>query len=102
MSDLQKAVDFNMFPNPASNSVTITVDETMLGSTAIITDITGRAVPFSLPDFVIQGARRADESAVQLITNHQSLITTNFANGVYFVTVTSGHKSITRKLIVSR
>ena len=43
------------------------------------------------------------EQLNQLITNHQPLITDDFANGVYFVTVTSANgTSATKKLIIQK
>src|SRR5206468_6143358 len=39
-----KTQDVRLYPNPASDVVTISVDETMIGSTATITDLTGRKV----------------------------------------------------------
>ncbi len=85
-------VGVRLYPNPASNSVTISIDESGTGQTTLsrpttitITDITGRKM-----------------AAVQLITNHQSLIT-DFANGVYFVTITDNQsRSVTKKLVVSK
>lgn len=85
VNDLQTAVDFNMFPNPASNAVTINIDERMIGATATITDVTGR--------------KMAD---VNLNTQY-SLLNTEFANGVYYVTVnTADGRMASRKLLVSR
>ncbi len=76
---------FFISPNPATTSVTISIDENMVGSTATISDITGRKM-----------------IAAQLITDHQTLIT-DFASGVYFVTLhTTDGRSVTKKLVVSR
>jgi hypothetical protein len=60
----------SVYPNPASSSITIAVDKSMIGSNAIITDITGRKM-----------------AAVQLSTQHSQLNTSYFASGVYFVKV---------------
>ncbi|MES2621107.1 MAG: T9SS type A sorting domain-containing protein [Bacteroidota bacterium] len=76
---------FEMFPNPAKNAFTISVDETMLGSTATITDITGRKM-----------------AAVQLATRNLQLATDHFASGVYFVTVSNEKGSVTKKLIIHK
>lgn len=78
-------VIFSLSPNPSTTSVTINIDETMLGSTATITDVTGRKV-----------------ATAQLATRNLQLDTDNFPNGVYFVTVGNEKQSTTRKLVVSR
>lgn len=86
VSDLQTAVDFSVFPNPASNAVTIVIDETMIGATATITDVAGRTV-----------------AAVNLTTVNRQLTTESFANGVYFVTVTDKEgRSTAKKLVISK
>ncbi|MES2620689.1 MAG: T9SS type A sorting domain-containing protein [Bacteroidota bacterium] len=74
--------DIRIYPNPASNSVTISVDESMLGATATITDITGRSM-----------------AAVQLSTVNLQLSTESLAGGVYFVTVSNEKGSVTKKLV---
>ncbi|MES2619496.1 MAG: PKD domain-containing protein [Bacteroidota bacterium] len=85
----QSAIDipqFGIHPNPASTNVTISIDESMLGSTATVTDVTGRKM-----------------AAVQLVTSNLQLATDHFANGVYFVTVSNEEeRSFTKKLVVSK
>lgn len=84
--------EFRISPNPASNTVTITVDESMLGSlptgqagTATITDVTGRGI-----------------INYKLEKINTQLQTGNLANGVYLVTITgTGGSSTTEKLVVS-
>lgn len=76
---------FRLSPNPATNTVTINIDETLIGATATITDITGRTL-----------------TAVELATRNLQLATDHLANGVYFVTVTNGKSKATKKLVVSR
>ncbi len=76
---------FSIFPNPASNSVTITIEETMLSSTATITDITGRKV-----------------AAAQLQTLNYKLETANFANGVYFISIENERGRVTKKLMIQK
>ena len=76
---------FSMYPNPASNSVTITVDESLLNTTATITDITGRKM-----------------MSVQLNTQHSTLSTSNFANGVYILSISKQCGVLTQKLVVQR
>ncbi len=76
----------SIFPNPATNTITISVDESIIGSTAIITDITGRkiaTVPLSSINFLVP--------------------TDNFANGVYLVSITgTGRNSAAKKLVISK
>lgn len=76
---------FRISPNPATNTLTINIDETLIGATATIADITGRTV-----------------MAVELVTRHSSLVTSDFSSGVYFVTVSNGQSKATKKLVVSR
>ncbi|MES2621547.1 MAG: T9SS type A sorting domain-containing protein [Bacteroidota bacterium] len=76
---------FHISPNPANNTLTINIDESLVSSTATITDITGRTL-----------------TAVELVTSNQQLATDHFASGVYFVTVSNGKSKATKKLIVSR
>ncbi|MES2621934.1 MAG: T9SS type A sorting domain-containing protein [Bacteroidota bacterium] len=66
-----------IYPNPAGNSVTISVDETMLGATTTITDITGRKI-----------------LAVELATS-------NFSKSVYFIRIQDerGNK-VVRRLVI--
>jgi hypothetical protein len=76
---------FIIYPNPATSSVTVTVDESLLGSTATVTDITGRSV-----------------AAVQLQTTNNKLETANLANGIYLVTITGTNtNTATKRLIIS-
>ncbi len=76
---------FSISPNPASTTFTISIDESLLNSTATVTDITGRRI-----------------MAVQLATSNLQLATGNFTSGIYFVTVNTGTQSATRKLAVSK
>ena len=75
----------HLYPNPASDFVTVQIDENLIGSSVTITDITGRKI---------------------LITNIEhrtsNIETSNFASGVYFVTIASEAGSITLKLVVSK
>jgi hypothetical protein len=78
-----EALAFSIFPNPASESVTIQVNEKLDGSIVTVADITGRVV-----------------MAVSLNTQHLTLNTSNFANGVYLVRLTNrGGVSAVRKLL---
>ncbi len=74
--------DFGLNPNPATESVRISIDESMIGSNLTITDITGRELL---------------HSAVQ-IRNPQFDIR-NLSPGVYFVTLENKTGRLTRKLV---
>ncbi|MCX6197951.1 MAG: peptidoglycan DD-metalloendopeptidase family protein [Bacteroidetes bacterium] len=76
---------FSLFPNPATNSVTINIDETMLGSTAKVTDITGRRI-----------------AVIKLVTRNLQLTTENFLNGTYFVTIEGEMGRVTKKLVIQK
>jgi hypothetical protein len=83
----------HLYPNPASDNITISIDDNLLGSTATLTDLTGRRM-----------------MAVQLSTVNRQLSTADFTSGVYFVTVTASDarldsgqgRSVTKKLVISR
>ena len=78
--------DFSMFPNPAAGSVNITINDNLVGSMLTVTDITGREIV---------------NTRVQ--SSNSKLPTTGFANGIYFITVSSaGNNKLTKKLVVSR
>lgn len=74
--------DYTIFPNPASN--TVTIDNLLNDSYLSITDITGRQL-------------------YSTITNAPSLNinTSNFHNGIYFINIVIDGKSINKKLIVT-
>ncbi len=74
--------DFGLNPNPATESVRISIDESMIGSNLTITDLTGREVL---------------HSAVQ-IRNPQFDIR-NLSPGVYFVTLENKTGRVTKKLV---
>ncbi len=76
---------FAITPNPATNSVTISIDESMIGGIVTVSDITGRKV-----------------AAVPLSTVNCQLSTESFSSGVYFVTLTSKGRNSTKKLLISR
>ena len=72
---------FTLYPNPASNSVTINIPESLIGSTATVSDVTGRVV-----------------NTVLLSTVNRQLPTHDLGSGVYFITV--GNR--TQKLIITK
>ncbi len=69
-------------PNPASESVMVTIDESMIGSNLIITDITGRTI-----------------TNYKLRMTNVQLPVNDLANGVYLVTVENEKGKVTKKLI---
>ena len=75
---------FSIYPNPTSSSITVTVSENLVGSTLILTDITGRKM-----------------LAVKLETLNSKLETSNLPKGVYLLIVTApnGIKAV-KKLVV--
>lgn len=78
--------DFRIYPNPASDAVTISVDESMIGALVSISDMTGREMLKS--SFAIR--------------NPQFDIR-NFESGVYFVSVTNKEgRSAAKKLVISK
>ena len=76
---------FSISPNPGINSITITIDETMLGSTLTIYDITGKKM-----------------TTAQLSTVNRQLSTENFASGIYFVTLENEKGRTTKKLVIEK
>ncbi len=81
----RESAQFSISPNPATNSVTITVDETMLNSTLTVYDITGKKM-----------------TAVQLRTSDTRLPTSDFSNGIYFVTIENENGRTTKKLVIEK
>ncbi len=73
-----------LYPNPASNSVAISIDEPLIGSIAMVTDITGRKI-----------------TGITLNSQYSLLNTENMQSGVYLVTVIGKNQSATKKLIVN-
>jgi hypothetical protein len=71
--------DIRLFPNPSNGSVTISIPESLIGSTATVSDVMGRVV-----------------AAVPLTTGNRQLSTENFPNGIYFITLGNA----TQKLII--
>jgi Leucine-rich repeat (LRR) protein len=76
---------FAISPNPAGNIVSINIDESMIGGSVTVRDITGRRVAAIKPE--------AQSSKLEV---------QSFSNGVYFVTVTKEGRSATKKLIIEK
>ena len=84
LSDTKAAI--RLSPNPASNIVTVSVDESMIGGTVTVSDITGKKI-----------------TAVQLPSANCHLSTVDFAGGAYFVTVADKEgERVTKKLIIQK
>ena len=77
-----RKADFGLSPNPANNSVTVSMDESMIGSNLTITDVTGRRV-----------------AVVSAVNSAIRIPTSAFAQGVYFVTLENEHCRVTKKLV---
>ncbi len=86
--------DFGLNPNPATESVRISVDESMIGSNLTITDITGREV---LHSAVQIPARTTDD--VQSGGRNPQFDIRNLSPGVYFVTLENKTGRVTKKLV---
>jgi hypothetical protein len=81
IKNIEQPVSFELFPNPAGNSVTVSVDYNMIGNSVSVTDVTGRIVfksEMSNPKFEINVSA--------------------FSAGVYFV----GVGTATGKLVIER
>jgi uncharacterized repeat protein (TIGR03803 family) len=86
VTSLHDKDEFKLTPNPCVGSFEISIDESMIGSTATISDITGRKM-----------------AAVQLLLINNQLSIAGFAGGVYFVTVSaSDGRSVTKKLVIQK
>ncbi len=79
------ACNFFILPNPANKTVTINVDESMVGNTIMITDVTGRKI-----------------LAVELTTRKSAFSTSNFTAGIYLVTLENKTGRSARKLIIQK
>jgi hypothetical protein len=79
---------FTLFPNPAQNSVTITTAENADDAMLSLRDVTGKEIGGTV--FTRNGE------------NQFLLSTGGLADGVYFVTLSSGNKLFTSKLVVAR
>ncbi|MDB5282467.1 MAG: hypothetical protein JWO06_1542 [Bacteroidota bacterium] len=75
---------FNIFPNPASSNITISLNENISGGELTITDVAGRRI-----------------TSQQLSAGSIQLSTEKFATGLYFVTVESAGQVVTQKLVIS-
>ena len=80
-----------MFPNPANETVTITLSNISDGSYSIVlSDITGKIV------------RSISEERGSIINERIVFSTKNIAAGMYFVTISLQDSKISKKLVISR
>jgi hypothetical protein len=75
-----------MHPNPANEIVTISIDESMIGSKATVSDIMGGKI-----------------AGVQLPIINNQLSIAGLSSGVYFITVASSDwRTATQKLVIQQ
>lgn len=80
-------VDMNLFPNPAQNNVTLSVNG-MEGNAQIrITDVSGKFI-------------YSDNVEVSATGSNFNINIADFAKGVYMVSITSDKSTIVKKLVV--
>ncbi len=81
-------VEFDLFPNPANNHLTLNLKSSNLqNSTVVISDITGRVV------------------IEQIFPQNTSLLTVDVSEltvGIYVVSVVSDHDQMSKRLLISR
>lgn len=75
---------FVMYPNPASDNVTLHMANTSGKASVVITDVLGK---------IVLSANQSAESVIQINTSALN-------SGMYFVTVTSGEATSTQKLVI--
>jgi hypothetical protein len=85
VDEINNEIDFEIFPNPSTGSVTISLPRKQNSFSIIVSDVTGREI-----------------SCLKNVTDESLTISTaNFSPGVYFITVRSMHSSASRKFLVS-
>ncbi|HRG89628.1 MAG TPA: T9SS type A sorting domain-containing protein [Chitinophagales bacterium] len=84
-NEMKESIKFSVSPNPAGNMVTVLIDEYTTEAIVSILDLTGRKIIHS-----------------QLLHGTTQLSTENLPNGLYFVTVKSGHNTSTRRLVIQK
>lgn len=77
---------FNMFPNPAKNNVTIKISKDQIGSTINVLDMLGNKV-------ITNVTTKNNEASINLET---------LSNGVYFVSIENEKGTTTKKLVISK
>ncbi len=87
VDELQVAgYELNVYPNPVSDELTVySLQFTAEKTTLQIVDATGRKIAEAIP-----------------ATSSFKLQTTNFANGIYFLSTESTHQKLTRRFVVNK
>ncbi|MCW5519599.1 VCBS repeat-containing protein [Aureitalea sp. L0-47] len=84
-SDVGENNSFRIYPNPANDVVSIITSAEMIGGQVLIHNVNGRLLKKSV-----------------LETTETNLNVSEFASGVYFVTLENKDRAITKKLVVSK
>ena len=85
----EKAIDMNVYPNPASNNVNVVLSGVEGQTVITVHDMSGKAVT---------------SMRVELDGNNQiiNLPVDNFSQGIYFIKAVNGSAVMTKKLIIAR
>lgn len=85
IKEIEQEITFNIYPNPANNSVTIQLGNMDFSNTnVVVTDILGQ---------VVKVIPKSASSSIIIPLD-------DFATGMYFVTITHREKQLTKKLMV--
>jgi hypothetical protein len=85
INDLDNAAVFFLYPNPAANKVSVMADGSLMGSTIMVNDLTGRRV-----------------ETLGLTGPVTELNADNWPDGIYTVNLTNGKQTSTKKLVIQR
>lgn len=88
-ADVEKAINMNVYPNPASNNVNVVMSGVKGQTVITVHDMSGKAVTSMKVDI--------DENN-QII----NLPVDNFSQGIYFIKAVNGSAVMTKKLIIAR
>lgn len=80
ISAVNNALELSIFPNPAIDNLTISVEENMIGGTATVSDVTGRRM-----------------TTVQLVTRNTQFITSYFSTGLILLQLKQKRGGLQRK-----
>ncbi|CAN5393724.1 hypothetical protein BH09BAC5_BH09BAC5_22920 [soil metagenome] len=90
ISENTQDISFNVFPNPANNSVTIQLGNDLQGKTNInLYDVTGQLVKV-----ISSGASYSTGQTIVFSVD-------NLSTGFYFITLTNQEKQVSKKLLVN-
>jgi len=90
ISENTQDISFNVFPNPANNSVTIQLGNDLQGKTNInLYDVTGQLVKV-----ISDGASYSTGQTIVFSVD-------NLSTGFYFITLTNQEKQVSKKLLVN-